>query len=163
MNNDISLGDPLPKGATHIKCIKRGTVKFDYVDTVTNQTESRDTSSRVATIAYKIQRREAQWTQARLWTRAPEPRGRWQAEILSLANGKVFNSWENIFDYLWILIIMNKNSFAYKDRDKWILTCLWENMRGLYWSLALIPPIIVNERLMADSISWSNLMFLLFL
>ena len=56
MNNDISLGDPLPKGTSHIKCVRRGTVKFDYVDTVTSQTESRDTSSRVATIAYEIQR-----------------------------------------------------------------------------------------------------------
>ena len=56
MNNDISLGDPLPKGTTHIKCVKRGTVKFDYVDPVTSQTESRDTSSRVASVAYEIQR-----------------------------------------------------------------------------------------------------------
>ena len=37
---------------------------------------------------------------------------------MSLANGKVFNSWENIFDYLWILIILNKNfNYLIDDGD----------------------------------------------
>ena len=54
--NDITVGDPLPRGVSHVKEIKRGNIRFEYTDRVVTQTAPRNTGREVANVSVEIQR-----------------------------------------------------------------------------------------------------------